>query len=57
MVLDRAAVAGRLMVRLDTRTLASWRFGQGWFFALDSARVAPGSPGNVLFVPGALRRG
>lgn len=56
-VLDRSAVAGRLQVSLGTRTLASWRFDRGWFFALDSARVAPGSPGDVLFVPGALRRG
>lgn len=56
-VLDQSADSGRIVVSLDTRTVASWRFDRGWFFALEPAPIAPGSPGNVLFVPEALRRG
>lgn len=55
--LDDSGAAGRLTASVGRRTRASWRFDRGWLFALDRTRMAPGSPGNVLFVPEALRRG
>jgi hypothetical protein len=54
---DSSTVSGRINARSRGMTLATWCFDRGWFFALDPTRIAPGSPGNVLFVPERLRRG
>ena len=54
---ERPGSAGRIRLVDGTRTVASWRFAEGWCFALGTQAIMPGSPSDLLFVPVALRRG